>query len=41
MLRFVHVVEQAAGRGDQHVDAARQRLRSAADGHAAEHDGDG
>ena len=41
MLRSRKVVEQPAGRGDQHVDAARQRLdlRPVAD--AAEHDGDG
>ena len=35
------VVEQPARRGDQHVDAARQRLDLRAMADAAEHDGDG
>ena len=33
----LHVVEQPAGRGDQHVDAARHRLGLPALRHAAEH----
>ncbi len=33
---LLHEVEQAAGRGDQHVDAARQRADLLADRHAAD-----
>ena len=40
-LRSPDVVEQAARRGDQHVDAARHGLDLRAVADAAEHDGDG
>ena len=39
-VAVLHVVEQAAGRGDENVDAARHRLDLRAEGHAADDAGD-